>query len=242
MVLNYERAGYGKSETAPSDGSRSASALAMELHLLLRVAKITPPYIMICHHRSIEILREFMGLRNLAQFKGFVFVDAKTSPVNPPPEAIQSKLEELMLCYGDCHRLGDSAWQALLDEEARVGHKAAAKQEVVEYRATSVTTGSSAEHPEYGRVPLMILEADRAFDLKKIYGEAVQSDIGSEDQRDQMKRLLEGTNKWDDQKSLVQLSERSKYQYLAGVGRKIQLVAPEKIADAVAWILMQYRC
>ena len=42
-VVNYERAGYGQSEPIPSGKPRSPVALAEELHLLRRAAKIAPP-------------------------------------------------------------------------------------------------------------------------------------------------------------------------------------------------------
>ncbi|KAH7198333.1 uncharacterized protein B0J16DRAFT_330248 [Fusarium flagelliforme] len=203
-VVNYERAGYGQSEPVPAGKPRSPAALAEELHLLLRAAKIAPPYIMISHSYSSAILREFTKLRNLAQFKGFVFVDAKS---DPKLEARRLGIDTL---YGDNHRLSDTAWQALLDEEARAEHKAAVGREIAEYQAMS-----SGEEHEYGRVPLIVLQSD-------VNGEEI-SDNGGD-------------------KSLLKLSERSKLRPMMAVGRDIQLVAPELVADAVTWILMQYRC
>lgn len=244
-VVSYERAGYGQSENVPSGESRAPAALAMELHMLLRAAKIAPPYIMVCHARGASILREFTKLRNLAQFKGFVFVDAKTGS---SVEAKLSGSDSLQLCYGDCHRLGEEEWQSLLDEEARAGHRAAAEREIAEYcdggEGFSVMDPSGDEQPEYGRVPLMILQADAAVDTRKrrVKGELVgyRTEFGVDDMRGGVEGLneLEATR----QKKLLKLSERSKYQYVTGVGGKIHLASPEKVADAVTWILMQYRC
>ncbi|RGP74485.1 conserved domain-containing [Fusarium longipes] len=170
-VLNYERAGYGKSEPAPAGEPRTPAALALELHTLLRAAKIAPPYIMVCHSRSASVLGEFTMLRNMAQFKGFVFVDAKTGLSDPLLEARLSRIDSLKLCYGDCHRLGGSAWQALLDEMARTEHKEAAEREIIEYPTGGFTSLFSVEQPEYGRVPLVVLQADVGVDFRKVYDE-----------------------------------------------------------------------
>ncbi|KAL6920608.1 hypothetical protein FSST1_004634 [Fusarium sambucinum] len=242
-VVEYERDGYGKSEYVPSGDSRAPAALAMELHTLLRAAKIAPPYIMVCHSRGASILREFTKLRNLAQFKGFVFVDAKTGPLDLSIEPKLSRSDSLKLCYGDCHRLGESAWQSLLDEEARAGHQAAAGREIAEYRVSgensAVIDPSSAEQPEYGRVPLVVVQADVAVDTRKIYGEGEWMGNETEaDVNDMRGAELNGLG----QKSLLNLSERSHYRYITGVGERIHLVSPETVADAVTWILMQYRC
>ncbi|KAG8675882.1 hypothetical protein FPOAC2_01964 [Fusarium poae] len=247
-VVRYERAGYGQSESVSSGDSRAPAALAMELHTFLRAAKIAPPYIMVCHSRGTSILREFTKLRNLAQFKGFVFVDAKTGPLDLSIEAKLSRSDSLKLCYGDCHRLGESAWQALLDEEARAGHQAAAESEIAEYHGSGessfVMDPSGVEQPEYGRVPLVVLQADAAVDTRKIYGDEEltgnETEADVKDMREAAERLnvLEATR----QKRLSKLSERSQYQYMTGVGGRIHLVSPEKAVAAVTWILMQYRC
>ncbi|EKJ68381.1 hypothetical protein FPSE_11389 [Fusarium pseudograminearum CS3096] len=47
-VVSYERAGYGQSENVSSEESRAPAALAMELHMLLRAAKIAPHALTSC--------------------------------------------------------------------------------------------------------------------------------------------------------------------------------------------------
>lgn len=206
-VVNYERAGYGQSEPVAADKPRSPAALAEELHFLLRAAKIAPPYIMISHSYSSALLREFTNLRNLAQFKGFVFVDAKSDPT------LEARRLGADTLYGDNHRLSDTAWQALLDEEARAEHRAAAGREIAEYQEMS-----KGEEHEYGRVPVVVLRPD------------VDGDVQS-GRLDQMR-----------DEALLRLSERSELRPVMSLGRDIQLVAPEMVAQAVVWILMQYRC
>ncbi|KIL86425.1 hypothetical protein FAVG1_10254 [Fusarium avenaceum] len=252
-ILNYERAGYGQSEAAPPSDSRSVEEIAMELHTLLKTAKVAPPYIMICHSYGGVILREFIKLRNLTQFKGFVFVDANTGDtpmrhLSPHVQALQQGVDTLELCYGDCHRLIESEWDALSKEEARPEHQAAAAREIAGYHAQQggdhVKRQAGFEKHELGRVPLVVLHADSPVDLGKIYTEGLRLGNGTDADRaticQSIQELNEGEGK--EQRMLLDLSERSKFQRVGGSGQKVHLTAPESVVDAVIWILMQYRC
>ncbi|KAJ4180643.1 hypothetical protein NW767_014359 [Fusarium falciforme] len=252
-VMNYERAGYGLSEPAPDGDPRTAEDMAAELHALLRAAKVAPPYIVVSHSYGGIILREFVKLRTLAQFKGFVFVDANTEETsltypNPFVRAVQGDIDTLQLCYRDCHRLGHIEWQKLLEEEARPGHKVAAGREVSQYHASGKALAakghSEIEEPELGRVPLVVLQADYAVDLQKIYAEGLRLGNGTDIERAGMSQFISQVNAIEEsmQKKILNLSERTKFQRVSGVGHSIHLAAPEAVVDAVIWILMQYRC
>ncbi|RMJ10906.1 hypothetical protein BHE90_004487 [Fusarium euwallaceae] len=252
-VMNYERAGYGLSDPAPDSDSRTAEDIAAELHALLRAAKVAPPYIVVSHSYGGIILREFVKLRTLAQFKGFVFVDANTEETpltypNPFVRAIQGDIDTLKLCYGDCYRLGHAEWQALLEEKASPGYKVTVDREVTQYyesgKALAAKGHSESEGPEFGRVPLVVLQADHAVDLKKIYAEGVRLGNGTDDERAGISQFITQANLIEDsmQKKILKLSERTKFQHLLGFGHGLHLAAPETVVDAVIWILMQYRC
>ncbi|KAM0236620.1 hypothetical protein ACHAP5_009306 [Fusarium lateritium] len=252
-VLNYERAGYGQSEPAPESDSRSAEEIAMELHTLLKIVKVAPPYIIICHSYGGVILQEFMKLRNLAQFKGFVFVNANTGDtpltfLSPHVQALQQEVNTLELCYGECHRLSDTEWNVVSKEEARPGHQAAAAREIAGYPTHenyhSIKKQLSFEKHELGRVPLVVLHADSAVDLSKIHNEGSRFGKGTNADLGEIHLLLHQSyeNEGRMQRMLLDLSERSKFQHVTGSGPRIQLTAPESVADAVVWILMQYRC
>ncbi|RSL53968.1 hypothetical protein CEP53_007572 [Fusarium sp. AF-6] len=252
-VMNYERAGYGLSEPAPDGDSRTAEEIAAELHALLRAAKVAPPYIVVSHSYGGIIIREFVKLRTLAQFKGFVFVDANTEETpltypNPYVRAIQGDINTLQLCYEDCHRLGRTDWQALLEKQVRPGHKIAADREVTQYHASAKALAAKGhpkrEEPEFGRVPLVVLQADYAVDLQKIYAEGVRLGNGTDDERAGMGQFITQANSVEEsmQKKILKLSERTKFQHLSGFGHSLHLAAPETVVEAVIWILMQYRC
>jgi pimeloyl-ACP methyl ester carboxylesterase len=252
-VLNYERAGYGKSEAAPQSDSRSAREIAVELHTLLKTAKVAPPYIMICHSYGGIILKEFINLRNMAQFKGFVFVNANTGDtpmtlLGPHVQALQQEVNTLELCYGERHRLSESEWDTLSKEEVCPEHQAAAAREIAGYHAQQDdhynSKQSGFEKHELGRVPLVVLHADSAVDLGKIYTEGLRLGNGADADRVAIRQSIQEVNESEGkvQRMLLELSERSKFQHVGDSGPRIHLTAPESVVDAVIWILMQYRC
>ncbi|KAF5710496.1 hypothetical protein FMUND_9482 [Fusarium mundagurra] len=252
-VVNYERGGFGQSELPPESDERSAKDLAQELHTMLRVGKMAPPYIVVAHADGGIILREFIKLRNLAQFKGFVFVDGNTGQASLATQStctlsVMSPLNSLRLCYEGCHRMGDRAWQALMEEMDRFGP--AVSGEIGGYYANVEKNGeikkpANIEQPEFGRVPLYVLHGDYSVDWDKMEAEAERLGYrqDSEKETDDM-RMLRGIGviTEDKMKALRSLSERFKFEYVGGVGQRLHLSAPEKVADAVTWILMQYRC
>ncbi|KAM5343634.1 hypothetical protein ACJ41O_012171 [Fusarium nematophilum] len=252
-VVNYERAGYGLSEPAPDSDTRTAEDLAAELDRLLRAAKIAPPYIVVSHSYGGIIAREFTRLRRLVDFKGFAFVDANTEETpstypNSFVQVLQGDIDTLQLCYGDIHRLGDAGWLAVVEEEARPEHRTAAGRELSQYHASGSTFAgkehSASEEPEYGRVPLVVLHADCAIDLQKIYNEGVRLGNGTSSERASMVEFIKHANAVEErmQRKLLKLSERSKFQHVPGSGHSIHMAAPDAVVEAVIWILMQYRC
>ncbi|KAF4989113.1 hypothetical protein FGRMN_9356 [Fusarium graminum] len=245
-VLNYERAGYGRSEAAPQGHTRSAGEIAMELHTLLRVAEVAPPYIVICHGYGAVILGEFLKLRSLVQFKGFVLLNANVGNTAPTSvQAIQEDTDTLELCYGKCHRLGDLEWDALLKEGARAEHRATAQKEIAGHRTSQEVDGagkpSRLEKHSLGRVALVVLYASSAIDLGQIRTEGDRIGNGTDADRAATRQVIKELTETEEemQKSLSQLSGRSKFQHVEGFGPKIQLTAPGIVADAVTWILME---
>ena len=71
-VVAYDRAGIGHSE--PSPGARSPEQIATELHALLRVAGIPPPYVLVGHAEGSFHVRRFASLYT-DEVVGMVLVD-----------------------------------------------------------------------------------------------------------------------------------------------------------------------
>ncbi|KAF5676541.1 alpha beta hydrolase [Fusarium heterosporum] len=249
-VVNYERAGYGKSEAAPQGDTRSAGEIAMELHTLLRVAKITPPYIVICNGYGAVVLGEFLKLRGLVQFKGFVFLnanfgDTSLTLMNPSVQAMQKDIDVLKLCYGKSHCLSDLEWDALLEEDACSEHRATAESEIAKYRTSqgvdSYDKFSRLEKHDLRRVPLVVLHVSSAVDIGKICAEGYRIGDGTDADKATIRQVIDESIKTEEevQRNLSQLSGRSKFQHVEGSGPKIQLTAPRIVADAVTWTLME---
>jgi pimeloyl-ACP methyl ester carboxylesterase len=84
-VCAYDRAGLGRSSTAPP-GRRTATTQVEELHLLLRAAGIPPPYVVIGHSWGGLLARLFAHAYP-RETAGAVLVDATTFPYLTPASA-----------------------------------------------------------------------------------------------------------------------------------------------------------
>lgn len=74
-VCSYDRAGFGWSEPRP--GPRDANSIAAELHALLGIAHVAPPYIYMGHSIAGIYARAFAN-RYSAELAGLVLVDGAT--------------------------------------------------------------------------------------------------------------------------------------------------------------------
>ena len=74
-VCAYDRAGFGWSEAQP--GRRDANSIADQLHGLLNVARVPPPYILMGHSIAGLYVRAYAN-RYLPEVAGLVLVDGAT--------------------------------------------------------------------------------------------------------------------------------------------------------------------
>ncbi|MDQ6931041.1 MAG: alpha/beta hydrolase [Candidatus Eremiobacteraeota bacterium] len=82
LTVSYDRSGLGKSEVSPNP--RDAEEMALELHLMLHRAEITPPYVLVGHSLGGYILRIFAA-HFPGEVAGLVFVD-------PVPEKLEDQV------------------------------------------------------------------------------------------------------------------------------------------------------
>jgi pimeloyl-ACP methyl ester carboxylesterase len=82
-VCSYDRAGIGQSAPAPTRQHRTAQTQVHELHELLRLARISPPYVVVGHSWGGLLARLFAHDYPNATV-GVVLVDATTFPYLTP--------------------------------------------------------------------------------------------------------------------------------------------------------------
>lgn len=82
-VCTYDRAGDGESDARPASvHPLTAATQARELHAMLRVAHVRPPYVLVGHSYGGMITRAFAALYR-HQVAGMVLVDASSEPEIP---------------------------------------------------------------------------------------------------------------------------------------------------------------
>jgi pimeloyl-ACP methyl ester carboxylesterase len=74
-VCSYDRAGFGWSQPRP--GPQDANSIAEQLHALLRIARVPPPYILIGHSIAGIYVRAYASHYS-AELAGLVLVDGAT--------------------------------------------------------------------------------------------------------------------------------------------------------------------
>lgn len=94
QVCSYDRAGFGWSDFPP--GPRDLREQARELHTLLRVAQLPPPYILVGHSLGGSIVQLF-AREYPHEAAGMVLVDAIEELLLFNDEAMQSRAREISI-------------------------------------------------------------------------------------------------------------------------------------------------
>ncbi len=88
-ACSYDRAGYGWSD--PTPGPISARAAAEDLHRLLQVAAVPPPYVLVGHSFGAYVVSLFAAAHP-DEVQGIVFVDPITADEWIAPDAEQRRM------------------------------------------------------------------------------------------------------------------------------------------------------
>lgn len=105
----YDRAGYGWSDEGPSP--RHSNEIARDLHVLLKNAGISPPYILVGHGFGAFNVRAFRGLYP-EEVKGMVLADAPSddadprNPTVPPKKHIEALRPAVIVMFRIVGELG----------------------------------------------------------------------------------------------------------------------------------------
>lgn len=205
-VLRYDRAGRGASD--PASGPRSANDLVDDLALLLRRARISPPYVLVGHSLGGLLMRLF-AQRHRSDVAGLVLVDSMHEdqfdvfgPLFPPPAP-----DELP-ALTETRRFWTGGWRDTRSTQERLDLVLSSAQ------GRAVTT--------LGDLPLHVLTA----------GTFLNQPMVPQGQRARLQRL------WDElQAKFLALSSDASHSRVESSGHFVQREAPQRVVEAIRQVL-----
>lgn len=239
-VLAYDRAGQGRSDSRPEP--RVPDQLSGELHELLALAGIAPPYVVVGHSFGGLLARNFAG-RYLDEVAGLVLVDSsheRQYDMIPNFERLAAMQGRLVSLLGALSRvpglgrayagrtLGDmkpeftaEEWDTLLDLAARPNHHHTVRQEFGEYRRYF---GPDSEVPtDLGDLPVAVVVAENSLTGQRGIGGMTPQQLN--DAHKAMQRELAET-----------LSTQGSYQEIPGATH-LSIVGARRYAQQVAAVI-----
>jgi len=247
-VLQYERSGYGESDS--SDEMPSALNIARQLDRLLQRANLPPPYVIVAHSWGGILSREFLALRP-NDVAGMVFVDAnqeRTLDVLDWRSLAQSDLlfgvdYSAVTGISDTHKLTKDEWSLYQITKATEKFQRQTEMEFAEYpNSFSILASKSQLHrepPFLGRRPVCVIKGDARSDFEKLLKVAIARGNGDGAKVAAFQGVLDS---WDEkdrslQSEILSLSTRSQYIEVANSGHNVHLTEPQTIIEGVRWVL-----
>lgn len=239
-VYTYDRGGIGRSTSSPN--SRTAANIGSELSDLLKAANITPPYVIVCHSYGGVLAREFLTKRP-DDVIGMVFVDANTEKTleergNPFNAllAILGGLDYLAVTgLTTEHKLDPAQWAANRAEDAKNWKTAGEEMKAVSQSAQELASKNQYERQVLKDHPVVVIKGDTTGEFQRVYEAGVAAGNGTEEQRAEMRRILETLTPIEEklQREQLRLSSSGRYMYATKSGHNVNLTEPELIAEEV---------
>jgi pimeloyl-ACP methyl ester carboxylesterase len=248
-VCSYERAGYGFSDVGPLP--RTTDAIVGDLHRLLTIAQVVPPYVIVGHSMS-GLDAQLFADRYASEVVGMVLIDPllegwdefveRTLPAAKTDDdafvaglARCESLAQLGLLESrspdnrECLPPPDPRFtmqvQAALDAtKRRPGHWADLRSEALREDDADVDELRSARR-SYGAMPLIVLSAPLDTSLYRHYGAMQQQVDGLSTARNEMRAAL------------ARRTTRGIVCQVAGTGHFIQLDRPQVAINAVLQVV-----
>lgn len=224
QVCSYDRAGYGWSDPGPRP--RDSARIVSELHSLLQLSGIRPPYLLVGHSFGGLNMRLYASTYP-DEVAGLVLVDA-SHPESLPYQRNEegtapatSFANQLMVMYPvepDQVNLPLEAQAAIRDN---LLHTKSLVTSRAEYRHLGASVKALMKAPPLGDVPLVVLGRGQRQWPQDADGNA----------REQSWQLQ--------QQELARLSSRGVYRTAAQSGHHIHLDQPELVVDAVRELLTE---
>lgn len=223
-VCSYDRAGYGWSDPGPRP--RDSARIVAELHSLLELSQIKPPYLLVGHSFGGLNMRLYASTYP-TEVAGLVLVDAshpeslpylRTEDGTAPATSFANQLMVMYPVESDPMNLPLEAQAAIHDN---LLHTKSLVTSRVEYRHLGASVKALMKAPSLGDVPLVVLGRGLRQWPQDPGGNA----------REQAWQLQ--------QQELARLSSRSVYRTAAHSGHHIHLDQPELVAEAVRELLAE---
>ncbi|KAF2158711.1 hypothetical protein M409DRAFT_38124 [Zasmidium cellare ATCC 36951] len=247
-VFSYDRSGFGESEISPRDPS--AENIALELDELLKAVGVEGPFVLVAHSFGGIVAREFVHRRGAGEgdVVGVVFVDANTeeTPSTYPNAAVQALgkgLNGLEVTIGAEHQLSEGEWKVLMREEDSERNAVAGRRELEFYhgsgRTLALKNQTTLSPPLLGDHPIVVLHANYALDLQRIYDAGVAAGNGSEEERKAMSAFIREANGLEEgmQRGMLGLSTKARWVFVEGSGHYVHMVRPGFVVEGVRWVL-----
>ncbi|PWY83631.1 alpha/beta-hydrolase [Aspergillus heteromorphus CBS 117.55] len=241
-VYTYDRAGYGRSQPSPVK-ELNAQNRVNELHQLLGMAGIDPPYVLVGHSYGGTLVREFLR-QHREDIVGMVLVDAPRTPTPLPPgfgSLFGDSTYGAIVGLNENHVFSPEEYAAINEDEDRNSATAEIELSFIPESVELVNRALPEGFQAMGDDRLSVIFANETVDFGKIYGFAVEHGVGTQEAKDglavRLKNMEQGAER--DQRMYLGLSSQSRFVYARGkaMTHNMQYVAPEVIRDEVFWVL-----
>lgn len=270
-VVFHDRAGYGYSELGRGDISASkgsevvltAQQAARELHELLQVLRIGPPYVLVGHSYGCICARAFLALLGREQQRrggedeglgdtvaGMVLVEAATElmydlfePSIPPPVFFDVTRG---VDFGAVTRtrersgLTEHEWEHVAAMIRRTA--AATDYEDCRVSARRLLREQQFANQALGDVPLAVVRADFSQEFRLMFEAGEEMGNGTEEDSLECRAFLGKLRLHDDElrASQLRLSSVNKYITALDHGHSVLITGPEVGVEAVLWVLERW--
>ncbi|KAI3396242.1 hypothetical protein diail_12386 [Diaporthe ilicicola] len=264
-VYFHDRAGYGYSELGRGDldcgdGDEivlTAQQAALELHELLQVLRVGPPYVLVGHSYGCICARAFLALVDREQeaagealgsvVAGMVLVEPATEltydlfePSIPPPVFFDVTRG---VDYGAVTRTRERSGltEHESDHVSAMIRRTATATELEDCRVSArrLLREQQLANQVLGDIPLAVVRADFSQEFRQMFEAGERMGSGTEEDRLECRAFLGKLRLHDDELRASQLRLSSVNRYITALdhGHGILITGPDIGVEAVLWVL-----
>ena len=258
--FTYDRLGIGRSSSLLPIGGigsprpRSAEELAVEMSEVLRIANVSPPYILVTHSYGGVISWEYIAA-HAEDVVGVVAVDANSArscerPLNDEDLGVLTEnIPEGALIYRDIvglsavNRLPTALWEEWSEQRAPAepwlhgtgGEEAEARACLDSCKALH-RHGLLERHP-LTKYPVTVIKGDSARDIRRMIDASEDLGGGTEGCHEGLRKRLEGCSELeeDQQRDHLLLTDRGTRRFVEArkSGHWVHIMEPQLVLDEI---------